>query len=203
MAELEAYILAGKSHERIAARTGLSADAVAWYEALWFDVRDRLKYTSWVLANVIGSLHQGTIATLLPALIRSYGYHSRSTRVIAAVASGFDRRTAAIAASDPDKFFAADATFAGALKANLAIRLLPLQDRRTYARAIELHQEATRIAADTAAHAGGDAENKLRAAVQELGQRMKFQYAKAPPPEQAEARLLRLRPPVTDHTDAG
>lgn len=194
MAEFEGFVLAGKSARTIARRTGLSEASVAWYESLWFDVRDRLKHTSWILANVIGTLHQGTIGTLLPALIRSYGFQSRSARIVSAVAGGFDTQMTRNAAKSPESFFAADAMFAGALKANLAIRLMPLGDRRTYARMVELHQEATRISADVAAGSGSDAENKLRAAVTELGSQIRFKYGKAPPIEAAAARLIKLQP---------
>lgn len=191
-AELEALILADRKPATIAARTGLSVAAVNTYEALWFDVRDRLRCASWVLANVIGSLHQGSIGALLPALIRAYGYHTRSARIVAMVAGGFDPKLTRTAARSPETFFAQDALFAGALKANLAIRLMPLEDRRTYARMVELHQEATRIAAEGAVAAGDDDEHKLRAAVKTIGEQIKFRYGKAPPEDVSQVRLLKL-----------
>jgi hypothetical protein len=163
VAELEALVLARKKPEHISKHTGLSASAVRWYEALWFDVRDRLCRPGWVSAQVIGSLHQGSVATLLPALVRAYGYYSKSTRTVRQAVTGFDPVAARQAARDnPDRFFAADAIAAGGLKAALAIRLMPLVDRKVYGRVIELHQEALRIQADTAEPTGGADQARWR-----------------------------------------
>lgn len=182
LAELEALVLADKKPASIAKHTGLSVPAVLWYERLWFDVRSRLKQRGWVANAVIGTLHQGNLGTLLPALIRAYGYFTKSARIVSALVSGFDARVARNAAQSPESFFAADAMAAGGMKAALAVRLMPLNDRRTHARVVELHQEATRIAADATALAGNDDENKLRAAVNVLTDRVKFKYGKAPAP---------------------
>lgn len=181
VAELEALVLANKTPEFIAKRTGLTADAVRYYEGIWFDVRDRLKYKGWIAANVIGTLHQGTIGTLLPAIIRAYGYHTKKAQLVSTAVCGFDSKLSREAAANPQTFFAADAASAGGLKAALALRLMPLHERRTYARVVELHQEALRITADAAAAAGSDDENKLRAAVADFTANVKFNYGKAPP----------------------
>ena len=183
LAEIEALMLAGKSADLIARRTGLTPVAVRWYEALWFDVRDRLRNPGWVSTHVIGTLHQGTLGTLLPALVRAYGYYTKSARVVAAAVSGFDAPAARAAAQSPHTFFAADATSAGSLKAALAVRLMPLTDRRTHARVVELHQEATRISADAALAAGSADENKLRDAVAYFAKQIKMEYGRAPDPE--------------------
>src|SRR5438067_1928326 len=82
--------------------------------------RDRLDRPGWVAANVIGSLHHGSVAALLPALVRAYGYYTRSARIVRAAATGFDHAAARRAAREnPDRFFAADAVSAGGLKAAL------------------------------------------------------------------------------------
>ena len=49
---LEARILSRESDARIAERTGFLADAVAWYEMLFFNVRDRLDAHDWVVKTI-------------------------------------------------------------------------------------------------------------------------------------------------------
>jgi hypothetical protein len=158
-AELEGLLLAGKKSDKIGAHTGMSAESVDWYEALWFDVRTRRKHPGWIAANVIGSLHQGTPATLIPALIRAMGYYTRSSRVVKAVAGSFDGVAARQSADDPAKFFASDAIFSGRLKASLATRLYTL-DQKTFGRIIELHHEAVDIETKTRSMSGSENEAK-------------------------------------------
>jgi len=49
---LEARYLSRESDERIAERTGFLADAIAWYEKLFFNVRDRLDARDWVVKTI-------------------------------------------------------------------------------------------------------------------------------------------------------
>lgn len=166
-AELEAMVLAGKKPEKIAAHTGMSVGAVGWYEALWFDARSRRKHAGWIAANVIGSLHQGTVTALIPALIRAMGYYTRSMRIVKAVTSSFDARAARASGSDPSRFFAADAIFSGRLKASLATRLYQF-DPRTFARIIELHHEAVDLETKTRQVGGSENETKYLDAINNL-----------------------------------
>jgi hypothetical protein len=166
-AELEALILAGKPVEKIARHVGLDPETVRWYERLWFDVRDRLRRPGWVAQAVIGSLHQGSPAALLPALVRAYGYYTKSARLVKAVVAAFDAPAARKAARDPARFFMADAAHASGLKAALAARLLPL-DRRTYARVVELHHEALDLEAKAQLTGSSAAESTYLDAVNRL-----------------------------------
>jgi hypothetical protein len=52
--EIEARILAGQSDAEIAAVYGMSAAAIEWHEAAFFNVRDRLLSATWVVDRVIG-----------------------------------------------------------------------------------------------------------------------------------------------------
>jgi hypothetical protein len=52
--ELCGRLLAGQTDEEIAAHTGLAPEAVRWFEALFFRVRDRLHARDWVYTQVIG-----------------------------------------------------------------------------------------------------------------------------------------------------
>jgi hypothetical protein len=51
--EVEARLLAGQSDAEVAAACGPSGPAVAWYEAAFFNVRDRLGSVDWVFTEVI------------------------------------------------------------------------------------------------------------------------------------------------------
>lgn len=179
LAELEALILAGKPAAKIAVHTGLSVGAVGWYERLWFDVRDRLNRAGWVAANVIGSLHQGTVGALLPALVRAYGYYTKKARIVRAVVAAFDAPAARAAAEDPARFFLADAASAGGMKAALAVRLLPL-NKRTYARVVELHHQAIEVDAKAKLTDASTDEAKFRQAAELLAGRIDKRYGAAP-----------------------
>ena len=52
--EARARILAGQSDAEIAARCGLTPECIAWYAALFFDVRPKLKAFAYIVARVIG-----------------------------------------------------------------------------------------------------------------------------------------------------
>jgi hypothetical protein len=53
--EVEARLLAGQSDAEVAAACGASGPAVRWYEAAFFNVRDRLASADWVLSEVINT----------------------------------------------------------------------------------------------------------------------------------------------------
>jgi hypothetical protein len=58
--EVEARLLAGQSDEEIAGRLGVSAEVIGAYEALFYAIRDRLRSSGWVAANVFGvRLYEG------------------------------------------------------------------------------------------------------------------------------------------------
>ena len=52
--ELDARILAGQSDAEIAARLPIPERVVSTYEALHFNVRDRLQFPGWVICRVLG-----------------------------------------------------------------------------------------------------------------------------------------------------
>lgn len=202
--ELEALVLANKSPTKIARHVGISEQAVIWYERWWFDVRDRLTNAGWISTQVIGSLHQGTIATLLPATIKAYGYYTRSARIVKAAAGMFDINAARRAGRDPGRFFATDAANAGAIKAALVARMLPIHDPRTYARVIELHHEARDVDAKTKQLGGSEDEALFRDATSRLFGRVERGYGAAPtdaPEVRQLPRLVTTEPPL--EADAG
>lgn len=50
---IEARILARQSNQEIAARVGTIPSTIDWYEALWFNVRDRLDSADWIIRHVM------------------------------------------------------------------------------------------------------------------------------------------------------
>ena len=51
---IEARILAGQADDEIAAELPCPPEAVGWYEAIFYHVRDRLEAHDWILAHVLG-----------------------------------------------------------------------------------------------------------------------------------------------------
>lgn len=60
--QVRARLLAGQTDEAIAGLLGTSPAAICWYEALFFNIRDRLHARDWVMHRVI-----------VPAVIAQYG----------------------------------------------------------------------------------------------------------------------------------
>lgn len=54
---LEAELLTGRSNEEIADHCGLSSSTVAWYERLFFSVRDHIRANAYIIFEVIGRGH--------------------------------------------------------------------------------------------------------------------------------------------------
>lgn len=73
--ELEARLLANESPDRIAERMVLPATTVRAYEALFFNVQDRLRHLSWIVHAVFGrSIHAGLNERQYDLLWKMYGY---------------------------------------------------------------------------------------------------------------------------------
>jgi hypothetical protein len=70
---LEAWLLTGLSDEDIAAKTGQPASVIQMYEKLFFDVRDRLSYRSFVSLHVL-NLYP-TPAADLASVLKFYAYN--------------------------------------------------------------------------------------------------------------------------------
>jgi hypothetical protein len=73
--QLEARVLARQTTGEIAARLGFSIEIVEAYQNLFFDVRDRLGESSYIMAVVIKhSLHDGFAAGDMDAILKVYAY---------------------------------------------------------------------------------------------------------------------------------
>jgi len=59
---IQARILAGQNNQEIALKIGTTAEAIDWYEQLFFHIRPKLRQTDWIYSNI-----------LLPSCIRQAG----------------------------------------------------------------------------------------------------------------------------------
>ena len=77
--EVDARILAKEPFDSIAKKCHLSVPAITAYEALFFNVLDRLEATSYIAHTVIGpKLHEGLTPSDIDVLWKFYGYHGGS-----------------------------------------------------------------------------------------------------------------------------
>lgn len=74
--ELEARVLANETPEQIAKRINLHPKTIMHYEDIFFDIRSRLKYTSYILHYVIGNIHASLGAKNYRMLWRLFAYYS-------------------------------------------------------------------------------------------------------------------------------
>jgi hypothetical protein len=73
--EIEARLLADQSHAAIADRFGIEAGTITAYEAIFFNVSDRLKHKSYIVHNAIGGrVHHGAQERDVVVLWKLFGY---------------------------------------------------------------------------------------------------------------------------------
>jgi hypothetical protein len=73
--ELEARLLTNDTNEGIAKRLSLHPDVIDWYEALFFNVLDRLDNPGWIANKVLGEqMHYGLTERDYNFLWKFYGY---------------------------------------------------------------------------------------------------------------------------------
>lgn len=117
---VEARLLAAQPVPEIAARTGLSADTVRWYECAFFNVLDRLQARDYIASVVIGEdAHRGINARHYATLWKLYGYLGGATVLDAVISQQV---------SDPQAkaWLDKDANGMISLKANQAARTVPV-----------------------------------------------------------------------------
>jgi hypothetical protein len=73
--EIEARLLAAQSHAAIADRFGIEAATITAYEALFFNVSEKLQHPSYIVHNAIGGrVHHGAQERDVVVLWKFYGY---------------------------------------------------------------------------------------------------------------------------------
>jgi len=74
--EIQARLLAGETDQAIALTSGLSVEAVALYESLFFGVRDYFEARNWILVQAIGTeILTGVAPDDLGTIWRAVGYY--------------------------------------------------------------------------------------------------------------------------------
>ena len=73
--EVEARLLARQTPEEIAARTSLTPGAIRTFEALFFNVSDRIEARDWVTVEAVGWWRDAVNGRDHATLLRGYAYH--------------------------------------------------------------------------------------------------------------------------------
>ena len=72
---IEAYLCAGATCDQIAQRLGVSPEVILLYERLFFNVRDKLQYTSYMIAHAMrGAVERGLSDRPADLLWKLFGY---------------------------------------------------------------------------------------------------------------------------------
>jgi hypothetical protein len=128
--EVEARILAKESFDSIARKCQLSVPAITAYEALFFNVLDRLGVISYITHIVIGpKLHEGLTPSDIDVLWKFYGYHGGS-HVLDQLIYGQNDTQQPTCAAEVGRFIGADISATLAQKAAIAVRTMRLDDPR-------------------------------------------------------------------------
>jgi hypothetical protein len=135
--ELEARILANEPAESIGQRFNLSTEAVDWYEALFFNVRDCLKATGYVTHTVIRSHDpwQG-LPSDLGRLWKVIGYYRGPEALDEMI--GFTAPPPAANKVELHKYLEEQTRRAINCKAFVAIEMVPLDDPKTAMKFVKL-----------------------------------------------------------------
>jgi len=158
--ELEARLLTNDSKEGITKRLSLHPDVLDWYEALFFNVRDRLDNAGWIASKVLGEqMHYGLTEREYNFLWKFYAYVGGSVMLNAII----DRHLSPMRPTSPSQlraFIHDDHRDALALKALIAVRTMPVNSY-TQQIIIELTQRYREL--ELAADKGGGANDMMLA----------------------------------------
>lgn len=126
--EIQARILAGQQDDYIAAKCQVPADVVYWFEAMFFDVRQHLTASDWVVARVIGSgLWVGFSSEEMGRIWMAFGYFAGADVLDAVLADALGRplpgRIVAVCSGDPVLY---EARLRRSVRLAIAAMMLPL-----------------------------------------------------------------------------
>jgi len=175
-AELDALILANKSPKAISKRTNLDPEAVVWYERMFYDVRDRLSRKGWICANAIGEIYQVKTSVALPALVRAYGFHTKSARVVTSIVSTFDAFAIRDAVANPSDFWRRDVKGTTGVKAAIAAKLAAFGGWESLNAMINTHHAAIDVETRAKLNSTSEGENKYKDLVDQLQTKIDWQY---------------------------
>lgn len=150
--EIEARLLAEDRVENIAARLSIDPRAVRAYEALFFNVQDRLAAQSWIVHTVMGrSIYANLTERQFDLLWKMYGYFG-GPYVLDALVTTFSNPTKATSADRVDDFYSDDTRATARRKSAIAMRTMPINGY-TQQIIVEIEQKYQEIA--KIANAGG------------------------------------------------
>jgi hypothetical protein len=136
--ELEARILAGESDEVIGRQFSLQPEAVRWYEAIFFNVRDRLQAKSYITNHVIRLYQQGgNPGVNLETLWKWYGYWGGS-RVLDAIVSNFAALPQPTDSNQVEQYFDEQLKQAIKYRAAVATQAIPWDDPKWAPRILKI-----------------------------------------------------------------
>lgn len=89
--EIEARILANQTNSDIAAKIGMFPDSIEWYERVFFNVRDRLNNSGYIISNVIGPLvSAGFESATVEMSAKFFGYVYRNEQLVEQLLTGIN-----------------------------------------------------------------------------------------------------------------
>lgn len=124
---VEAYILSRQDDYDIGFRCGIPERVVHAYEALFFNVRDKLDHVSYILHVVIGDIQRGINPSAFFQLWKLYGYFC-GPRMLAAIESRFVSPTWCNGPDDVGGTLADDAIGTLKLQSALAAKSIPVDN---------------------------------------------------------------------------
>jgi hypothetical protein len=143
--EVEARLLAEDKPESIAARLALDPRAILAYEALFFNVQDRLHAQSWIVHTVMGrSIYANLTERQFDLLWKMYGYFG-GPFVLDALVTTFSNPTKATSADRVNDFFSDDTRSVARRKSAIAMRTMPVNGY-TQQIIVEIEQKYQEIA---------------------------------------------------------
>ena len=90
--EVQARLLANQTDETIADRSGISIEAVRWYERLFFQIKGHLQAQSWIMVQAIGTrVLTGVDEHDLGPICRGFGYFGGERILEVVIAVSLDR----------------------------------------------------------------------------------------------------------------
>lgn len=88
--QMEAWILTGEDLDKIGEHLGIPTECVEWYEALFFNVRDRLHLVYYITEQVLEiSLNRGLSNFEIDTVAKYFGYHGGAV-VLRSILTSYD-----------------------------------------------------------------------------------------------------------------
>lgn len=170
---IESRLLAGQDDEEIAELCGTIPETIAWYAALYFDVRDRMECRDWIIKTILGPLSARSANrsdTMTPVqrdlLYKLFAYFGGPVVLDIAI-SGFNRAPAPDRHEDAGRWL--DQAFQTAIrrKATMSAHMFEV-DRYKVMELLNLHVSLIVNARESGSALAGEVGQGLQAAVDSM-----------------------------------